>query len=109
MREGRVSTDGRLFEDSRRGNKDNAETVCTEERREGSLGRGNGSWLTITPPTPLFFISVDSKGFSFTVSSLFATLTGAIIYLTNQRKSEMIWAVREGYEAQNTPASDSVL
>ncbi len=38
-----------------------------------------GSWLTITPPTPLFFVSVESKGLSDPVSSLFATLTGDFI------------------------------
>ena len=38
-----------------------------------------GSWLTITPPTPLFFVSVESKGFSDPVSSLFATLTRGFI------------------------------
>src|SRR5882672_9011703 len=33
-----------------------------------------GRWLTITPPAPLFFVSVASKGLTPTVSLLFATL-----------------------------------
>jgi hypothetical protein len=36
-------------------------------------------WLTITPPPPMFFISVASKRVSDPVSSLFATLTGDFI------------------------------
>ena len=40
----------------------------------GAFSR-NG-WLTITTPTPLFFVSVASKGFSPAVSLLFATLAG---------------------------------
>src|SRR6266478_2989474 len=38
-----------------------------------------GSWLTVTPPTPLFFVSVASKEFSFAVSLLFATLAREFI------------------------------
>src|SRR6266403_4376926 len=38
-----------------------------------------GSWLTITPPTPLFFVSVASKGLRSAVSLLFATLAGGSI------------------------------
>jgi hypothetical protein len=37
-------------------------------------------WLTITPhPSPMFFVSVASKGFSDPVSSFPATLTGDFI------------------------------
>ena len=35
----------------------------------------SGVWLTITPPTPLFFVSVAAKGLSNSASLLFATLT----------------------------------
>jgi len=38
-----------------------------------------GRWLAITPPSPLFFVSVASKGLTPTVSLLFATLTGEFI------------------------------
>jgi hypothetical protein len=31
-------------------------------------------WLTITPPSPMFFVSVDSGGFRFAVSCLESTL-----------------------------------
>ena len=37
------------------------------------------SWLTITPPRPLFFVSVAAKGLGDPVSFLFATLTGDFI------------------------------
>src|SRR5229473_261342 len=36
----------------------------------------SGVWLTITGPTPLFFVSVASKGLSVRVSGLESTLTG---------------------------------
>ena len=36
-------------------------------------------WLTITPPTPVFFVSVDSKEFRDPVSSLDATLMRGLI------------------------------
>src|SRR5882724_8743268 len=48
-----------------------------------------GSWLTITPPTPLFFISVAFKRLSDPVNSLFATLTGGLISVDSK-------GVREG-------------
>ena len=35
--------------------------------------------LTIAPPTPLFFVSAESKGLSDRVSLLFATLAGRSI------------------------------
>jgi len=38
------------------------------------LSQGEGR-LTITPATPLFFVSVESKRLRFSVSSLFSTLT----------------------------------
>jgi len=38
--------------------------------------RSLGAWLTITPPRPLFFVSVDSEGFRFVVSCLKSTLVG---------------------------------
>src|SRR5712664_4137840 len=38
-----------------------------------------GRWLTITRPSPLFFVSVASKGLSPAVSLLFATLAGKSI------------------------------
>ena len=42
------------------------------------LSQGEGR-LTITPSTPLFFVSVAAKGFSKRVSLLFATLAGRFI------------------------------
>jgi hypothetical protein len=38
-----------------------------------------GIWLTITAPSPLFFVSVASKGLSVPVSGLESTLTGICI------------------------------
>jgi len=36
-------------------------------------------WLTITPPPPMFFVSVDSRGFRFVVSCLESTLVGWLV------------------------------
>src|SRR6266850_1411704 len=47
-------------------------------KRVGTL-EDRGSWLTITPLPPLFFVSVASKGLSSAVSLLFATLAGKSI------------------------------
>jgi hypothetical protein len=33
----------------------------------------------LSTPSPVFFVSVASKGFSYTVSLLFATLTGRCV------------------------------
>src|SRR5882724_5278360 len=43
------------------------------------------SWLTITPPTPLFFVSVASKGLSPGVSLLFATLAREFVSVAAKR------------------------
>lgn len=52
----------------------------TELGRRVPAGLFEGrSWLTITPPTPLFFVSAESKGLSDPVSSLDATLMGDFI------------------------------
>src|SRR6266481_7980044 len=45
--------------------------------RPSRMGQTTGLgdfWLTITTPTPMFFVSVESKGLSDPVSSLSATL-----------------------------------
>src|ERR1700687_3050706 len=43
--------------------------------RPGPGRRDLEVWLTITGPTPLFFVSVAFKGLTVTLSSLFATHT----------------------------------
>src|SRR6267142_3562119 len=53
-------------------------TLCSRSlRSSGQAGQKSLSdfWLTITPPTPLFFVSAESKGLSDRVSLLFAILT----------------------------------
>jgi hypothetical protein len=46
-------------------------------------------WLTIIPPTPLFFVSVASKGFNISVSPVFATLTRRPISVADKRLMEI--------------------
>jgi hypothetical protein len=41
-------------------------------------------WLTITVSSPLFFVSVDSKGFNFPVSPLDATLVGGHVSVASK-------------------------
>jgi hypothetical protein len=36
-------------------------------------------WLTTTPSPSLFFVSIDSKGFNFSVSPLESTLGGDVV------------------------------
>ena len=67
--------------------RDGINTEVTESKMEKTeLGRcvpavslGAGIWLTITPPTPLYFVSAETKGLSDPVSSLYATLMGCFI------------------------------
>src|SRR6267142_4814085 len=59
-----------------------------------------GRWLTITPPSPLFFVSVASKGFSLALSLLFTTLAREFISVAAKgfarvgcwRESNWMWA-----------------
>jgi hypothetical protein len=44
-------------------------------------------WLTITPPPPMFVVSVAFKRVSDPVSSLYATLTGCFISVDSKRDS----------------------
>jgi hypothetical protein len=41
-------------------------------------------WLTITAPSPLFFVSVASKGLRFPVSDLESTLTGGRVSVASK-------------------------
>src|SRR6266850_6801167 len=59
--------------------------VFLYHRQERSLAPGGRSGQTCfvaclvnnnTPPTPLFFVSVDSRGFTYVVSCLESTLAG---------------------------------
>src|SRR5882724_4458922 len=38
-------------------------------------GCARSVWLTVTPPSPLFFVSVDSKWLNTSISPFFSTLT----------------------------------
>ena len=53
--------------------------MTREPDRVGAAGEWTlvaDAWLTITRPTPLFFVSAESKGLRHPVSSLDATLMG---------------------------------
>src|SRR6266446_595524 len=56
-------------------------------------------WSTMTPLSPLFFVSVVFKRLNDPVSSLSATLTRAIIYLANQVVSGTIECMQSTYLA----------
>ena len=62
--------------------------AATETQRHGAGEEGrwlvSNTWLTIIGTPPLFFVGVASKGFSRTVSLLFATLAERCISVASK-------------------------
>jgi len=59
-----------------------------------SAPQAGGNLVNHNTPTPLFFVSVDSKGLSDPVSSLFATLTGGFISVDSKNVTARIGSAR---------------
>ncbi len=76
-----------------------AESDPLEARERAGERFWQDSWLTITPPTPLFFVSVAAKGFSLAVSLLSATLAvGSISVAAKGLTGTKYWQESNGLE-----------